>query len=94
MWKLRGDLDVPALQRALEGLIERHSTLRTSFRLEGSEVIQIIHPAAPLLLSAEALGERDPEEVIGEWLEEEIRTPFDLTAGLLLRARLLAVDGK
>ena len=94
VWKLRGDLDVPALQRALEGLIERHSTLRTSFRLEGSEVIQIIHPAAPLLLSAEALGERDPEEVIGEWLEEEIRTPFDLTAGLLLRARLLAVDGK
>ena len=94
VWKLRGDLDVPALERALEGLIERHFTLRTSFRLEGSEVIEIIHPAAPFALAGEALGERDAEDVIKEWLEEESRTPFDLTAGLLLRARLLKVDGQ
>ena len=94
VWRLRGDLDVPALQTALEGLIERHSTLRTSFLLQGSEVIQIVHPASPFALTGEALGERDPEEVIQEWLEEESRTPFYLTAGLLLRARLLAVDGQ
>jgi len=92
VWKLRGDLDVPALQTALEGLIERHSTLRTSFLLQASEVIQIVHPAAPFALAAEALGERDPEVVIQGWLEQESRTPFDLTAALLLRARLLQVD--
>jgi amino acid adenylation domain-containing protein len=92
VWRLRGDLDVPALQRALEGLIERHSSLRTSYRLEGSEVIQIVHPEAPFALTAEALGEREPEEAIQELLEEEGRTPFDLTAGLLLRARLLRVE--
>jgi amino acid adenylation domain-containing protein len=91
-WRLRGDLDVPALQKALEGLIERHSTLRTSFLLQESEVIQIIHPAAPFALAAEALGERDPEVVIKDWLEKESRTPFDLTTGLLLRARLLRVE--
>ena len=94
VWKLRGDLDVPALQRALEGLIERHSTLRTSFLLQGSEVIQLVHFAAPFPIAGEALGERDPEDVIQGWLEEESRTPFDLTAGLLLRARLLLVDGQ
>ncbi|CAK6686936.1 Tyrocidine synthase 3 [Synechococcus sp. CBW1107] len=94
VWRLRGDLDVPALQRALEGLIERHSTLRTSFLLQGSEVIQIVHPASPFALTGEALGERDPEVVIREWLEEENRTPFDLTAGQLLRARLLVVDSQ
>jgi aspartate racemase len=92
VWRLRGDLDVPALQRALEGLIERHLSLRTSFRLQGSEVIQIVHPEAPFALTAEALGEREPEEAIQEWLEEESRTPFDLTAGLLLRTRLLRVE--
>ena len=94
VWRLRGDLDVPALERTLEGLIERHSTLRTSFRLECSEVIQIVHPAAPFALAAEALGERKPEAVLQGWLEEESLTPFDLTAGLLLRARLLKVDGQ
>ncbi|MCX5951824.1 MAG: condensation domain-containing protein, partial [Cyanobacteria bacterium] len=92
VWRLRGDLDGEALQNALEGLIERHSTLRTSFRLQGSEVIQIVHPAAPFALEREALGEREAEVVIQGWLEQEDRTPFDLTAGLLLRARLLAVD--
>jgi amino acid adenylation domain-containing protein len=92
VWRLRGDLDGEALQRALEGLIERHSTLRTSFRLQGSEVIQVVHPAPPIDLAAEASSDRDPEVVIQGWLEEESRTPFDLTAGLLLRVRLLTVD--
>jgi phenylacetate-CoA ligase len=94
LWRLRGELDVSHLRTVLEELIQRHSTLRTSFLLQGSEVIQIVHPAAPFALTEEALGERDAEEVIGEWLEEESRTPFDLTAGLLLRARLLEVDGE
>ena len=39
------------------------------------------------------MGERDPE-VVSEWLVEESSTPVDLTAGRLLRARLLAVDGQ
>jgi amino acid adenylation domain-containing protein len=59
--------------------------------MEGSEVIQIVHPAAHFALTGEALGERDPEEVIQKWLEEEHCMPFDLTAAVLLRARLLAV---
>lgn len=32
--------------------------------------------------------------MIQEWLEQEQLTPFDLTTGLLLRARLLEVDGQ
>jgi aspartate racemase len=40
------------------------------------------------------LGEGEPEAVIREWLEEESLTPFDLSVGRLLRARLLQVDGQ
>jgi hypothetical protein len=94
LWRLHGELDVAALERALAALIERHSTLRSSFRLQGSKVLQIIHPAAPFGLRAEALGQRDVDGVIKEWQEEEKRTPFDLTVGQLLRARLLAVDSQ
>ncbi|QPN62714.1 amino acid adenylation domain-containing protein [Synechococcus sp. CBW1004] len=92
LWRLRGELDIPALARALSSLIERHPTLRTSFRLEGSEVLQILHPPATFCLSAEPLGDRYCERVIEEWLEHERCTPFDLTSGLLLRARLLQVS--
>ncbi|MCP9888741.1 amino acid adenylation domain-containing protein [Cyanobium sp. ATX 6A2] len=91
LWRLRGALDMRALERALGGLIERHATLRTSFRLQGSEVLQIIHPPGAFVLATEELGERNSEAVIEEWLEEERSTPFDLTSGVLLRARLLQV---
>ncbi|MFM9109144.1 MAG: condensation domain-containing protein, partial [Prochlorococcaceae cyanobacterium] len=92
LWRLSGHLDLQALRLALAELIERHPTLRTSFCLQGSEVVQIIHPPAPFLLEAEALGERKADAVIEEWLEQERTRPFDLTCGELLRARVLAVD--
>ena len=92
LWRLKGELDAAALDGALSTLIERHPTFRTSFRMRGSEVLQIIHPAGPLGLRAETLGEGDAEDVIRQWMEEESGKPFDLSAGRLLRARLLAVD--
>jgi amino acid adenylation domain-containing protein len=91
LWRLRGDLDVSALARALSLLVERHPSLRTSFRLQGSEVVQIIHPPLVITLPVEALGDRDALQVMDHWLHQESHTPFDLTAGLLLRARLLRV---
>ena len=92
VWRLSGELDVAALEQALGALIERHSTLRTSFRLQGSEVLQIVHPAGAFELPVEELGERDGGKVIREWQQEESSSPFDLRGGMLLRARLLAVS--
>ena len=94
LWRLSGALDVAALEQALGALIEGHPTLRTSFQLRNSELVQIVHPAAPLALEAEALAARNPAAVIQQWLEQELLMPFDLTSGLLLRARLLEVDGQ
>jgi amino acid adenylation domain-containing protein len=91
LWRLRGDLDVFALEQALAALIERHPTLRTTFQLHGREVLQIIHPLAPFPLAAEPLGDRDSDAVIDAWLNQEHSTPFDLSSGLMLRARLLVV---
>jgi amino acid adenylation domain-containing protein len=92
LWRLRGDLDIPALTRALSLLVERHPSLRTSFSLQGREVVQIIHPPVEITLPEDVLGDRNAQQVIGQWLYEESHTPFDLTAGLLLRARLLRMD--
>ncbi|MFN7898423.1 MAG: condensation domain-containing protein, partial [Synechococcaceae cyanobacterium] len=91
LWPLQGELDIATLQQALTALIERHSTLRTSFHMLGDEVVQVLHPAAPFLLSPEPLDGRDPEALIDTWLDQEATTPFDLSSGLLLRARLLQV---
>jgi len=92
LWRLSGPLDHEALAQALTDLITRHPTLRTSFQLHGSEVLQLIHPPRPFQLEIESLGVRDPEAVIQAWLQQEDNTPFDLASGLLLRARLLAIS--
>ncbi len=92
LWRFSGHLKLEALRLALAGLIERHPTLRTSFCMEGSDVLQIIHPPAPFPLEAEPLADRNPDAVIEQWLEQQRTTPFDLTSGLLIRARLLAFD--
>lgn len=92
LWRLSGQLDREALAQALTDLITRHPTLRTSFQLHGSEVLQLIHPPSPIQLELESLGDRDPEAVVQAWLQQEDTTPFDLASGLLLRARLLAIS--
>jgi amino acid adenylation domain-containing protein len=89
LWRLRGDLNQPALEQALCALIDRHPTLRTSFRLHGSTVRQLIRPSGALPLRTDVLGDRDPDAVINAWLDEEYATPFDLVSGQLLRSRLL-----
>ena len=46
--RLRGRLDVDALQRALDELVIRHAALRTVFRQDAGEPEQIICPPRPV----------------------------------------------
>jgi len=91
LWRLSGDLDVPALEHALRSLTERHCTLRSSFRLHDGEVRQIIHPTAPFSLRVEQLGDRDEGAVLSEMVARELAMPFDLDEGMLIRACLLRI---
>jgi hypothetical protein len=89
--RLSGALDVPALQAALMALVERHEALRTSFHALNGEPMQRVG-AAHLDWQVERIaGASAPESEAAARaaLEREVRRPFDLEAGALLRARLL-----
>lgn len=94
MWRLRGELNQEALDQALSSLIERHPTLRTSFRWQADRLFQIIHPPTKFWLEVTTLGDCGPDQIIEDWLRQEGSAPFDLEAGLLIRGRILAVDQK
>ncbi|WP_033442424.1 non-ribosomal peptide synthase/polyketide synthase [Saccharothrix sp. NRRL B-16314] len=78
--RLHGPLDLVALGRALNGLVARHESLRTTF----DDGVQIVHEPYDVVLAVE----HEPWE---EVLLEEVSTPFDLRRGPLFRTRLVRV---
>ncbi|WP_448320978.1 condensation domain-containing protein, partial [Streptomyces sp. CO7] len=89
--RLRGTLDLGALRRALGRLAARHDSLRTVFAEVDGQVTQKVLPEVALPLRVADLppapaGPRDEETE--RLLAEELRRPFDLTAGPPARALL------
>src|SRR5271156_5594194 len=55
-FRLRGSLDVPALERAANEIVRRHEILRTTFAPVDGEPMQFIHSAASIPLPVEDLS--------------------------------------
>ncbi|HEY0607972.1 MAG TPA: amino acid adenylation domain-containing protein, partial [Herpetosiphonaceae bacterium] len=91
--RLIGRLDVAALKRSLDTIVERHEALRTTFTtLNDGQPVQVITPAQALplpLTDLEALPEAEREPMARRLATEEVQRPFDLAQGPLLRVSLL-----
>jgi amino acid adenylation domain-containing protein len=93
--RVRGALDLDALQSALDAIVERHEVLRSTFDMIEGEPRQIVHAPAPVALSVVDLRDRPAERREQDALamvRELTRRPFDLTADSQLRASLLRLD--
>ena len=90
--RLTGKLDIAALQQALDCIVARHQTLRTTFSLIGETPRQIIAPQLSLelpLIDLSGLPEAEREAEAQRRLKQEAMRPFDLSRGPLIRAVLL-----
>ncbi|WP_426134160.1 non-ribosomal peptide synthase/polyketide synthase [Pseudomonas sp. PWP3-1b2] len=87
--RLRGPLDIAALQRSFDALVARHESLRTTFVVHGEQTVQQIHEAAAVPLQVQALAQVPDETQLRHLIEDETRQLFDLQRGPLLRTRLL-----
>ncbi|GCE28513.1 hypothetical protein KDA_39970 [Dictyobacter alpinus] len=92
--QLRGPLNVEALQWSLNELVRRHESLRTSIQGTPEEPLQHIQPASgcPLpVCDLSGLPQEERQETIETLLRAEIQQKFVLSAGPLLRVRLLRI---
>ena len=94
-WRLKGDLDCAALQRAVNAVVARHEILRTRFVEEDGEPLQVIEanvhvPVVSEDLSALQPGER--ERAVSAAIRGEAETAFELASGRLMRVRLLKLE--
>ncbi|MBS2537007.1 amino acid adenylation domain-containing protein, partial [Catenulispora sp. NF23] len=86
--RLYGDLDEPALRTALDGLVERHEALRTTFSERDGHPRQVVHRPRRVELAVDDLAGESPA-ALDALLERLAATPFDLATGPLFRARLV-----
>ncbi|WNG36167.1 amino acid adenylation domain-containing protein [Archangium violaceum] len=92
MLRIQGRLDTDLLERALRTVLERHESLRTTFRSGDQGPEQVVAPSAHFTLERSdltSLPAERREEAVQEHARAEAQRPFDLTTGPLLRAGVL-----
>ncbi|MBV9182728.1 MAG: amino acid adenylation domain-containing protein, partial [Acidobacteria bacterium] len=94
--RIRGPLNELALEKSLNEVIRRHECLRTVFSSVNDHPTQVIRPMLEMKLNAVDLSgfaraeEREAEA--RRLATEEIKKPFDLATGPLIRPLLMKID--
>ncbi|NNA48685.1 non-ribosomal peptide synthetase [Pseudomonas lactis] len=83
--RLKGRLDLAALQRSFDSLLARHESLRTHIHQDHDGALQVIEPSVSLPITQAEIEETE----LKAHVEALIAQPFDLQRGPLLRVTLL-----
>ncbi len=90
--RLKGDLNLDALERSVREIVRRHESLRTTFSEEKGTPLQVIHETIDIPFNVVDLSALTPEEAEAkarEMAEVEAATPFDLSKGPLFRGMII-----
>jgi hypothetical protein len=90
-----GSLDVAALEKSLNEILRRHQAWRTTFHTIDGQARQIVNAPANNSLAVfdlRHLAPLDQEREVLRLGNQDVREPFDLENGPLVRTRLLRLD--
>ncbi|MFE6097910.1 amino acid adenylation domain-containing protein, partial [Streptomyces massasporeus] len=85
-------VDLQVLARALDWVVGRHESLRTTLRVQDGDVVQVVHPSLPVPLVHEDLSHADESAVEARVRQEEL-APFTVDGGTLVRGLVLDLPG-
>jgi amino acid adenylation domain-containing protein len=92
---IRHDLNSASLQNSLNLLIERYELLRTTFRLEAGQLVQVIAPRQTFPLTIHNLhniAQEQQQARVRDLAREQALIPFNTEQGPLLRASLVQLS--
>ncbi|MCC5666144.1 amino acid adenylation domain-containing protein [Nostoc sp. CHAB 5784] len=95
--RLKGELNIKALQQTFNEILSRHEALRTNFQTVEGQAIAVISETKPLRLPTIDISELslDKQEVeIRQQAAQEAQQPFDISSDYLLRVKLLRLDAQ
>lgn len=93
--RLKGSLNVAALEQSFNEIVRRHEALRTTFKTVDGQPVQAINPTLRLtlpILDWRQLSESEREAEVLRLADEERERPFDLANGPLLRITAVRLD--
>jgi len=93
--QLLGALNVDALEKSFNEIVQRHEALRTTFEIVEEQAVQVIHPDVTVKLPVvklDLMPEVEQQAQIEQLTTEIAQKPFDLTTVPLLRSVLLQID--
>ncbi|MFW9262313.1 amino acid adenylation domain-containing protein [Nostoc sp. CALU 546] len=85
VYRVTGSLDVKALEQTLTEIVRRHETFRSTFKLKNGQVVYVISPEP--IFDFAVIDVQDISEA-KQQAEKEIKQPFNLARGPLLRSKL------
>ncbi|AYF81299.1 non-ribosomal peptide synthetase [Bacillus thuringiensis] len=84
---IEGNIDVKRLEKALDRIIKRHDSLRTSFKMHNDQIVQNISKEVSFVLVKEVARSKDIQVIFNNFIK-----PFDLTKAPLMRVGLIELE--
>ncbi len=95
--RLDGDLDITALEKALNAVLARHDVLRTTFSMVDGQPVARLQPTVDFTLPIARFPDLPRDQREAEVRREAgaaARRPIDLATGPMLRANLYELDAR
>lgn len=95
VYRITGALNEKALSESLREIVRRHETLRSTFKVKNGQVVYAVvnDPVFDFsVIDLQHLPETEREAQATQQAEQEIKHPFDLARGPLLRSKLWRLD--
>ena len=93
--RMKGHLNIDALEKSFTEIVNRHEVLRATFTLLDGQPVQMFSPPQSLtlpILDLSHLNEEDREYQFKQLASEDSRRSFNLSTGPLYRASLLQLS--
>ncbi len=95
VYRITGVLNEKALEESLKEIVRRHETLRSTFQVKNGQAVYAVvnEPVFDFsVIDLRHISETERETQATQQAEKEIKQPFDLAQGPLLRSKLWRLD--